>query len=385
MNKDFYKILGVEKNASAEEIKKAYRKLAHQYHPHKAGKDEKKFKELNEKLKEINEAYSILSSPDKRAQYDRFGRVFSGGAGANYGSPFGAAGFDSRDFDFSAGGNSDFGFGFDPSQFSNIGDLGDIFDAIFEGMGVRQKRRTYKRGSDLEFIQEITLEEAFRGADKTLKFKTFVKCEKCKGKGHDEKAGFTKCSVCGGRGEIKETKNTFFGSFSQVKTCEKCFGTGQVANKVCEACKGSGKISGEREIRVQILSGIKDGQLIKINNMGEAGERQTAEGDLYVRIKVKPHLIFTRIGDNLKIKKETSLVDLLLLKKLEIPTISGNKLSVEIPADFDIKNDLRIRGEGMPIFGSHSRGDLLVELEVKTPKKISPKMKKILEDLDFEI
>ena len=365
MKKDYYKILGVNENASQEEIKKAFYKLAHQYHPHKAGKDEGRFKELNEKFKEINEAYQTLSDSKKRAQYDRFGAT--------------------PDFDFEGMPFSDFGFSagaeFDPSQFSDFTDLGDIFDAIFEGLGVRQKRRTYKRGSDLEFVQEIELEEAFRGATKNLKFKTFLKCEKCKGKGHDEKSGFNKCSVCAGRGEIKETKNTFFGSFSQVKTCEKCFGTGQVPNKICETCRGTGRIPGEKEVKIQILPGVKDNQLIKVSGMGEAGERQTAEGDLYVRIKIKPHQIFERIGDNLKIKKEVSLIDLLLSKKLEIPTISGNKLAIEIPAGFDIKKDLRIPGEGMPIFGSYGRGDLLVELEVKTPKKISEKIKKLLEDM----
>jgi len=373
MNKDYYKILGVDKNASQEEIKKAYYKLAHQYHPHKAGKDEKKFKELNEKFKEINEAYQVLSDPKKRAQYDRFGS-----ASPNFGFDFGFEGAPFSDFDFSNG------FEFNPSQFSDFTDLGEIFDAIFEGLGVRQKRRTYKRGSDLEFTQEITLEDAFKGTEKNLEFKTFIRCEKCKGRGYDEKAGFSKCPICGGRGEIKETRNTFFGSFAQIKTCEKCFGTGQIPNKICENCKGSGRIIGERKVKIQILPGVKDGQLIKISGMGEAGERQTAAGDLYVRIKIKPHPIFERIGDNLKIKKEVKLIDLLLAKKLEIPTISGNKLSIEIPAGFDIKQDLRIPGEGMPIFGGSGRGDLLVELKVKTPKKLSSKAKKILEDLRDE-
>ncbi|MFA5386257.1 MAG: DnaJ C-terminal domain-containing protein [Candidatus Paceibacterota bacterium] len=366
--KDYYKVLGVDKNSSPEDIKKAYRKLAHQFHPHKAGKDEKKFKELNEKLKEINEAYNILSNAEKKAQYDKFGQVFS----AQGGPASGWEGVPFSDFGFSADGGFDVG---------GVSDLGDIFNAIFEGMGVRQKRRTYKRGSDLEFTQEVSLEESFRGIEKTLKFKTFLKCSKCKGKGHDEKAGFEKCTVCGGRGEIRETKNTFFGSFAQVKTCEKCFGTGQVPNKVCEICKGAGRIAGEREVKIQILPGVRDGQLIKIAGMGEAGERQTAEGDLYVRIKVRPHSVFERAGDNLKIKKDVKLVDLLLSKKLEIPTISGNKLSIEIPAGFDIKQDLRIGGEGMPIFGSYGRGDLLVELMVKTPRKLNEKTKKILEDL----
>lgn len=361
---DYYKILGINKTASEEEVKKAFRKLAHKYHPDKGDGDDKKFKE-------INEAYQVLSNKEKRGQYDRFG---AGGFDPFGGfSPFGSAQGPFGEVKFDFGGGGDFG------------DLSDIFDAFFEGMGVKQKRRTYHRGADIQIIQEITLEEVFRGVEKNFNYRTAVKCEKCHGLGNDPKAGFDQCAVCGGRGEIKEVRQSFFGNFIQVKPCRQCFGVGQIPKKICETCKGSGKIIGERTLKIEIRPGISDGQIIKIKGAGEAGEKGTAEGDLYVIIKIKPHSVFQRRGDDLLIKKEANIIDLLLEKKIEIPTISGNRLKTEIPAGFDLKNNLKISGEGMPRFGSYGRGDLIVELTIKTPKKLSAKAKKILEDLEKEI
>ncbi len=364
---DYYKILGVGKGASEEEVKKAFRRLAHKYHPDKGG-DEKKFKE-------INEAYQVLSSKEKRAQYDRFGTVFEGaagpGAGFGFGGPFGAG--------------SPFGeirFDFDNSEF---GDLGDIFDAFFEGLGVKQKRRTYHRGSDIQILEEITLEEAFYGTEKNINYETMVRCPKCDGAGHDPKAGFSECAQCAGRGEIKESRRTFFGNFEQVRTCKECHGTGQVPKKICDNCRGAGRIKGRKSIRIQIRPGIQSDQIIKVKAGGEAGERGAEEGDLYVRARIKPHPVFERRGDDLMVKKEIKLTDLLLGKKIEVSTISGNKLKMEVPPDFDLRNNLRISGEGMPRFNNSGRGDLIIELKVKTPKKISAKAKKILEDMEKEI
>jgi len=369
MAKDYYKILGINKGANEEEIKKAFRRLAHKYHPDKGG-DEKKFKE-------INEAYQVLSNKEKRSQYDRFGRVFEGAAGPGFGAGFGWP------FDFTQEepfGEVKFDFGG-----GDFGDLSDIFDAFFEGLGVRQKRRTYRRGTDIQIVQEIALEEVFQGTEKKINYRVAVRCGKCNSLGHDSKAGFDKCEVCAGQGEIKETRQSFFGNFVQVKTCSQCFGTGQIPKKICETCRGSGKVVAERTITVEIRPGISDGQIIKIQSAGEAGEHGTKEGDLYVRIKIKPHPVFKRQGDDLIIKKEVNLIDLLLEKKIEIPTISSGKLKVEIPADFDLKSNLRISGEGMPRFGSYGRGDLIVELTIKTLKKLSAKAKKILEDLEREL
>jgi len=361
MPKDYYRILGITKTASEEEIKKAYRKLAHQYHPDKPGGDEKKFKE-------INEAYQILSDKVKRTQYDRFGNAepmggFQGGVPPNW---------------------DGFGFGFDPENVSGMGDLGDIFESFFEGLGVRPHRKTYEKGSDLELQEQIFMEEAFRGTIKAVKLRTLVQCEKCKGRGAEAGSTFEKCSACDGRGEVREQRRTFFGNFAQVKACVRCQGTGEVPQKACHTCKGSGRMEADREVRVEILPGIEDGQLIKIKGMGEAGERGTAAGDLYVRVRIRPHHLFARHGRDLIVAHELKVLDLLLGKKIEVPTVSGGKIAVEIPAHFNLKDNLRIAGEGMPQFGAYGRGDLLVNFIVKAPKKPGAKAKKLLEELEKE-
>lgn len=358
--KNYYEILGVEKSASAEEIKKAYRKLAHQYHPDKAGGNEKKFKE-------INEAYQVLSDNNKRSQYDKFGTADP--SAFNGQGPFG--GFDGAGGGFNWSGN-----------YADMGDISEIFESFFEGMGVRQKRRTYQQGSDLEIQETITLEEAFRGVTKTLRIKTWLTCKECQGKGGDPSQGFTTCSACNGQGEVKEQRRSFFGSFAQIKRCSQCHGFGQIPNKACSACKGSGRVAGEREVKVEILPGIQNEQIIRIQGTGEAGERGAEAGDLYLHVRIKPHNLFDRQGDDLVIQKELNVVDLLLGKKVEVQTVSGGKLLLEIPAQFNLKENLRVPGEGMPRFGSYGRGDLLVDFLIRSPKKLNAKEKKILEDLE---
>jgi molecular chaperone DnaJ len=364
--KDYYSILGIQKNASEEDVKKAYRKLAHQYHPDKAGGDEKKFKE-------INEAYQVLSDKNKRAQYDRFGTA----------DPMG--GFGGQGGGFPGGGQVNWeGMGFDPSQFGDMGDFGDIFESFFEGMGVRPRRKTYEKGSDLEVQEQVTLEEAWSGVVKTIRLKTFVHCEKCGGKGAEPGSGFEKCSTCDGQGQIREQLRTFFGSFSQVKTCAKCHGSGEVPKKPCATCKGVGRMESNREVKIDIVAGIDDNQLIKVKGMGEAGERGTTTGDLYVRVRVKPSPVFARHGSDLVVGVELKLIDILLGKTVAVPVISGGTTTVEIPAGFNLKENLRIAGQGMPHIGSRSRGDLLVNFVIKAPKKPSSKEKELLEKLEKE-
>lgn len=376
MTKDYYKILGVDKSSSDEDIKKAYRKLAHQYHPDKIGGDEKKFKE-------INEAYQTLSNKEKRAQYDRFGRAFSAGGGPAYGgdNPFGQ-GFDSRGF------GDGVEFGFDPSNLEDLGSVGDIFEAFFEGLGIR-RRKTYHRGADVEIVKEITLEEVFRGMTIKIDFEAFVSCGHCKGVGHFPKEGLTKCVTCGGKGEIRENRQTFFGQFSQLRTCSKCHGHGEIPNKICKDCSGSGRAINKKEVQIVIVPGIADGQLIKVVGGGQAGERGAGAGDLYIRVQVKPHHTFQRVNNNLIVKKNLNLIDVLRGKKIEIPTIAGGKINVQVPEDFNLRERMRIPGEGMPkfestgAFSADRRGDLYVEFQIRTPR-LSSKAKKILEELGDE-
>lgn len=364
MQKDYYNILGVSKNASDEEIKKAYRKLAHQHHPDKTGGDEKKFKE-------INEAYQILSNKEKRAQYDRFGTVFDGSGGYQ---PGGGFGFDPNNFS---------GFGFENVD---VGDFGDVFEAIFDQFGVgRKKRETYKHGSDVEFVETITLEDAFRGLKKTFSFKTFVKCASCNGVGYDPSKGFSNCSTCRGKGEIRVDRKTFFGNFSQVKTCDVCFGKGEVPKEQCKSCKGTGRISDVKNVDVHIAPGIEDGQVIKISGGGEVGERGSGTGDLYLMVKIKPHSVFDRKKDDLFIKKEIKITDALLGKKIELVDVGGEKFSCAIPNDFNFDKPLKISGRGMTRLGSSLRGDLYIHFSFRTPKRVSNKAKQLLEDLDKEI
>lgn len=362
--RDYYEVLGVGRSASADDIKKAFRRLAHKYHPDKSGGDADKFKE-------INEAYQVLSNPEKRKQYDKFGRVFDGNAaGAGHGgqSGFGFGGFP---------GGSPFEWNVNFDGENGMGDLGDIFDAFFEGLGVRPKRKSYRRGSDIEVPVAITLEEAKTGKKINLEYKTQVKCESCKGHGYDVKAGQTKCAHCNGRGEVQETHNTFFGNLNRVVQCKYCKGTGEVPNKVCQSCKGEGRIPGTKKVTVDIRPGVMSGQIIKIQGTGEAGERNTDAGDLYVRVVVKPHPEFVRDGNNLIKRLRVNLEDILLQKNIETKNLLGKKISFNIEPGSVITDEIRIKGEGMT-----PSGDMVVKLEIQTPRRLSAKARKLLEELE---
>ena len=357
--KDYYKILGVDKGASIEDIKKAYRALAQKLHPDRPEGDASKFKE-------VNEAYSVLSNKEKREQYDRFGTAepFSG-FGGGQGNPFGGGGFG---FDFGGG-----------------GDIEDIFETFFGNFGGGTKRKSYTRGADLEYAVGITLEEAFQGVIKKVRFPAMKVCEQCGGKGYAGKENAKTCGLCGGRGDIKESRQTFFGNFARVKQCPECGGRGEVPKNPCEECKGNGRKKGEREVEVEILAGVADGQIIKITKAGEAGEKGGEPGDLYIKVRVKEDKVFERKGSDLIIKKEIKLTDILAGEAVMIKTISGKEVKVEIPGGFNLKNSVVIPGEGMPNLGSWGRGNLIVELEVITPKKLSKKAKELIEKLRREI
>lgn len=353
--KDYYKVLGVERGASDEDIKKSYRKLAHEHHPDKASGDEAKFKE-------INEAYQVLGNKEKRAQYDRFGQTFDGTSGGGAGGPFGG-----------------FGFNFDPSQFGDFNDLGDIFGDIFGGFGGGKSRHATTRGADLEMRMDLTLEEAYSGLKKKIHINTFVKCSTCDGHGHFAKDGFDVCGACDGKGEIREMKRSIFGAFARSAQCDKCSGLGKIPKKICNACRGVGRVKSERGIDIDIAPGIADGQVLKIIGGGEAGERGVSSGDLYVGIRVKPHHIFKRVGDDLVMKYPVSLVDILLGKAIKVSGISGKNTETHIPRGHDLRVPIKISGEAMPHFGRYGYGDLYIELEVKTPLKLDPELKNLLD------
>ena len=364
MNKDYYKILGVAKNAPEEEIKKAYRRLAHQHHPDKKGGNADEFKQ-------INEAYQILSNKEKRAQYDKFGRVFDGSQAGPQGggNPFSGFGFDVN---------------FDPGMFEGM-EGSDIFEAFFEGMGIKNRRRTYERGADLEFTVSITLEEAFSGVAKIIPTSRFAVCNACAGQGSDPKAGTAQCATCSGQGEVRETRRGFFGNSVHVRECATCAGTGTIPNKKCAKCAGTGRLNEKTNISFTVMAGIEDGQIIKISGAGDKGARGAAAGDCYVRIQVEKNKLFERRGADLITKKEISALDILMSKKLDVTSIGRDTYSFDIPESTPISDAIRIAGAGMPRLGSKSRGDLYVKLVIVKPKKLSVRAKGLLEDLKREL
>lgn len=373
MSKDYYKILGVERNASEEEVKKAFRKLAHEYHPDKKGGDEKKFKE-------INEAYQVLSHKEKRAQYDRFGQAFSAQGGSAYGGEggFSGTGFNPADF------------GFDVN--SGNGDFSDIFESIFDQFGGGPFRRTTHRrsrsreGQDIQILKKITLEEAFRGVKEKMEFRVQVECAACGGLGYEKAAGLTTCSRCSGAGEVREARRTIFGNFTQTAVCSECGGAGELPKKKCVVCGGAGRKIGQRSVTVEIPPGAEDKQAVKIAGLGEAGERGGRAGHLYVVIEVKSHQVFQRLGADLYLQKKIKVKDALLEKKIAIDDIAGEKIFITIPPGFNLKSKLKIPGRGMPRFGSFgaSRGDLYVDFDLVLPKRLSEKTRKILETIEDE-
>ncbi len=363
--KDYYKILGVPRDASEQEIKKAYRKLAHKYHPDKGG-NEKKFKE-------ISEAYQVLSDKKKRAQYDQFGRVFEEGAGGPQ------SGFDFSSFWREAG------QGFDSNWYkeASFEDLGDMFDEIF-GFGRTSKRKDFKRGKDIEVDIEISLEETLKDKEKIISLYKFVKCSRCQGKGGEPGTPIKECFSCRGTGEVQQIKRTFFGSFTKYTICPECGGEGFKPEKPCNVCKGEGRIKGEEDIKIFIPAGVDTNQIIKIKGKGDAGRRGGESGDLYVRILVKPHSVFKRKGDDLYLTVPISFSQAVLGDEIEIPTIEGKKILLKIPAGTESGKVLRISGKGIPHFSGFGRGSMYVELKIKTPKHLNKKQKELLKKLKQE-
>ena len=366
MSKDYYQILGVSRNASQDDIKKAYRKLAHKYHPDKGG-DEKKFKE-------ISEAYQTLSNKEKKNQYDRFGRVFEGGAGFNPGFDFNWAwGKSGEDSGFSQG--KGFEFDFD--------DLGEIFGEMF-GFGSSFRKKDLKRGKDIEIELEIPLEDTLRGKEREVSLLKFVTCGRCQGSGAEPGTTIKECFSCRGTGEVQQIKRTPFGSFTKVATCPECGGEGSRPEKPCNVCKGEGRVKGEDSIKFFIPAGVDNNQVIKVEGRGEAGRRGGKSGNLYIRIFVKPHLLFKRKGDDLYLSFSISFSQAALGDEIEVPNLDGTKILLKVPPGTESGKILRISGRGIPHFSSQRKGNMYVELIVRTPKKLTRKQKELLEELRKE-
>ena len=360
MTKDYYQILGISRSASPEEIKRAYYKLAHKYHPDKGG-DEKKFKE-------INEAYQVLSDREKKAQYDRYGRVFEGvPGGAEPGFDFtwawGRPGFD---FDFGA---------FD--------DLGEMVEEIF-GFGAPRRKRDLKRGRDIKISLEIPLEETLKNQEKEIILTKMIICSRCQGTGAEPGTKVKECFSCRGTGEVQEIKRTFFGSFTRYTICPECGGEGKRPEKPCNVCQGEGRIRGEEKIKIFIPAGIDSNQVIKVSGKGEAGRKGGKPGDLFVRVLIRHHPVFERRGDDLYISVPISFSQAALGDEIEVPTLEGVKLLLMVPRGTESGKILRISGKGIPHFSAAGRGNLYAELILKTPKKLTKKQKELLEQLRKE-
>lgn len=352
-----YKILDVDQGASQDEIKKAFRKLAHKYHPDKEGGDEEKFKE-------INAAYQILSDEQKRKQYDQFGdAAFGGGAGGagfgGFGQGFGGFGGQGVNFDF-----------------GDMGDLGDLFGGIFGGGGGRRRRA---RGQDIQVDMTLNFEEVVRGAEKDVTLRKLDNCDACAGTGAKDAKTQT-CTSCDGKGAKRVARNTPFGQIAQTVTCEVCHGRGEEPETACGTCSGAGTMKKESTIKITMPAGMSDGETVRVRGKGEAAQYGGEPGDLFIRVFVKSDKRFTRDGHDLRSEVKIGFTQAALGDSIEVETIDG-PVKMKIPAGTQSGETLSIKGKG--IDSGHGRGSQLVTIHVVTPKKLSKKQKKVLEELDL--
>jgi molecular chaperone DnaJ len=358
MSKDFYKTLGVEKNASAEEIKKAYRKLAMKYHPDQ-NKDNK---EAEAKFKEISEAYDVLKDGQKRAAYDRFGAAaFDGSMGGGFSG---------------AGGGAGAGPGF--------GAFSDIFEDMFgDFMGGQRGGGTGAagRGNDLQYTLEITLENAFKGSEAKIKIPVNETCESCKGSGAEAGTAAEKCPTCDGQGRIRQQQ----GFFTIERTCPTCAGQGTTIKNPCKSCSGQGRVRKEKNLKVKIPPGVDHGRRIRLAGEGEAGVRGGPHGDLYVLLSIKPHKFFRRDGANLHCRVPITITKAALGGEVEVPTIEGAANKVKIPPGTQTGQQFRLKGKGMTTLRNDVRGDLYIEIFVETPVNLSKKQQDLIKQLDESI
>ncbi len=350
--KDYYEILGVAKGASEEEIKVAFRKLAHKYHPDKKGGNEAKFKE-------VSEAYSVLSDKKRRAEYDTYGSAHAGGGHQGF------SGFDFSNFQgFGQGGGVEF-------------DLGDIFGEMFGGGGGSRVRR----GRDISIDLELSFRESIFGTDRRVLIGKVGACDTCAGSGARKGSKLITCTSCNGKGEIRETRNSFFGTFASSRSCPKCHGRGQIPEASCDACRGEGVRKRQEEVHIVVPAGVSDGEMIRMPARGEALAGGTA-GDLYVKLHVKTDPKFSREGNNLATILSIKLSDALLGGEFRVTSLDGEE-AISIESGVVHGDILRIRGKGVP-HGRGTRGDLLVKVNIQFPKKLSRQARELVEKLRTE-
>jgi molecular chaperone DnaJ len=352
--RDYYEVLGVARDASEEDLKRAYRKLAMKYHPDRNQGDG----EAEARFKEVSEAYDTLKDADKRAAYDRFGHAaFEQGGGGG-----GGAGF---------GGNP-FGGAFD-----------DIFEEMFGRFGGRsgQGRAASGRGADLRQEITITLEEAFAGVKRTVRVPSSVQCEACNGSGAEGGAASVQtCGTCRGAGKIRAQQ----GFFLIERTCPTCGGSGKIIKNPCKVCQGAGRVQRDRTLNVTIPAGVEDGTRIRLTGEGEAGLRGAPPGDLYVDVGIRPHAIFQREGPNIMVRVPLRMTQAALGGAVEVPSIDGSRASVKIPPGTQTGDNFRLRGKGFSVLRSAARGDMYVQVVVETPQNLTPKQRELLEAFEAE-
>ncbi len=360
--RDYYEVLGVSKTATDEELKRAYRKLAKQYHPD-ANPDNKE--EAEKKFKELNEAYEVLSDAQKRRMYDQFGH--DGPAGFGGGNPGGGY------YSYSSSGFSGF------EDF----DLGDIFSSIFGGGSSRNSRRNNGpiKGADLKYSMDITFEEAFLGVEKEINIYREETCKTCSGSGAKPGTSPETCQTCKGTGTVRTVQNTILGQMQTTKTCSACHGTGKVIKEFCEACKGKGTVRKQAKIKVKIPAGIDNEQSIVLRGEGEPGVRGGAKGDLYIVVRIKRHSIYTRKGSNVYCNVPITFTQATLGAELEIPMVNGTKEKYKIPEGTQTGTTFIIKGKGFKNINSSNNGDFIFTVNVQVPKRLSKEQRELLVQL----
>ncbi|MCK4368674.1 MAG: molecular chaperone DnaJ [Dehalococcoidales bacterium] len=344
LKRDYYEVLGIDRNATEEEIRRAFRKLAFKYHPDHNHEDK-----AGERFKEVNEAYEVLSDADKRSAYDRFGH---GGAEALFGRGF-------EGFDF--------------------GGFGDIFDAFFGGAATAT-RQAPRRGADLRYGITITFEEAALGCEKEITISRIESCSLCQGVGCKPGSQPLQCPNCNGTGQVRRTQQSLFGRFTQTVTCPQCHGEGRIITEPCPRCRGTGKEKHKRDISVKIPAGVDNGSHIRLSGEGEGGTRGSSPGDLYITLSVKKHEFFTRYNDDILYELSINFVQAALGTEVEVPTLNG-ETKLKIPAGSQTGQAFRLKGQGIAHLHVGGHGDQLVTLFVVTPDKLTEKQRQLLREL----